>query len=366
MKRIAVCFLILSVLSGPALGAGPSISARGAVLVDGDSGRVLWSYNGEQSMPIASTTKLMTALVAYQYDPTLQSVVEIDPDWTGIEGSSLYLRAGERLTLEELLYGLLLVSGNDAAEAIAASCGGDRADFLERMNQTAAELGMTNSHFSTPSGLEDEGNYASAADLAKLARAFLAVEPLAAIASTPSATIGQCTLLNHNKLLWRYEGCIGLKTGYTQLAGRTLVSAAERNGQTLIAVTLNDRNDWADHAELLDYGFSAFPRTVLMEAGTVLATRPVSRTLPGLVTVTAKETVGCALAPGETAGCQMELPAVLQAPLEAGEEVGRLTFTLNGQVVGETPLIVEYGVASLEAGDRSLLDWLRVLWLGMD
>lgn len=366
MKRAAALFLILSVLSGPALGAGPSVSAKGAVLMDGDSGWVLWSQNGDQALPIASTTKLMTAMVAYEYDPTLQSVVEIDPAWTGIEGSSLYLRAGEKLTLEELLYGLLLVSGNDAAEAVAGSCGGDRADFIEQMNEKAAELGMAQSHFSTPSGLEDEGNYASAADLAKLARAFLEVEELAEIAATPVTTIGTRTLLNHNKLLWRYEGCIGLKTGYTQKAGRTLVSAAERDGQILIAVTLNDRDDWADHAELLDYGFSDFPRTELVAAGTEIATLPVKGTLPGVTTVTAAESVYCALGTGEQAEYTVELPPVLEAPLEAGQTVGRMVFTVNGETVGETPLVVAQTISDLRAGERTLLDWLRLLWLGTD
>lgn len=366
MKRAAALFLILSVLSGPALGAGPSVSARGAVLMDGDSGRILWSRNGNEALPIASTTKLMTALVAYEYDPTLRSVVEIDPAWTGIEGSSLYLRAGEKLTLEELLYGVLLVSGNDAAEAVAGSCGGDRSDFIGRMNERAAELGMTHSRFSTPSGLEDEGNYASAADLARLARAFLAVEPLAKIAATPVTTIGTRTLLNHNKLLWRYEGCIGLKTGYTQKAGRTLVSAAERAGQILIAVTLNDRDDWADHAEVLDYGFSTFPRAELVAAGTEIATLPVKGTLPGVTTVTAGESVWCALKSGEQAEYTVELPPVLSAPLEAGQVVGRMVVTLNGETVGETPLVVAQTVSDLRAGKRSLLDWLRLLWLGTD
>ena len=366
MKRATALFLILSVLSGPALGAGPSVSAKGAVLMDGDSGRILWSQNGDEALPIASTTKLMTALVAYEYDPTLQSVVEIKPEWTGIEGSSLYLRAGERLTLEELLYGVLLVSGNDAAEAVAGSCGGDSSDFIERMNETAAELGMTRSHFSTPSGLEDEGNYASATDLARLARAFLSVEPLAQIAATPVTTIGTRTLLNHNQLLWRYEGCIGLKTGYTQKAGRTLVSAAEREGQTLIAVTLNDRDDWADHAELLDYGFSTFPRTELVAAGTEIATLPVTGAVPGLVSVAAGESVYCALESGETVEQTVELPDTLEAPLEAGQTVGRMVFTLDGETVGETPLVVTQSVSDLRAGERSLLDWLRLLWLGSD
>ena len=366
MKRAVSLLLILSVLTGPALGAGPSVSARSAVLVDGDSGRVLWAQNGDEPLPIASTTKLMTALVAYEYDPTLRRVVEIQPAWTGIEGSSLYLRSGERLTLEELLYGLLLVSGNDAAEAVAGSCGGNRAEFIQRMNEKAAELGMAHSHFSTPSGLEDEGNYASASDLAKLARAVLAVEALAKIAATPSATIGTRTLLNHNKLLWRYKGCIGLKTGYTQKAGRTLVSAAEREGQTLIAVTLHDPDDWADHAELLDYGFSVFPRTELAAAGTEIAALPVKGALPGVTTVAVGESVWCALAAGETAERTVELPAVLEAPLEAGQAVGRMVFTRNGEVVGETTLVVMHGVSDLRAGERTLLDWLEALLLGTD
>ena len=254
MKRFAAVLLTLAVLLCPSVrAAGPGISAASAILIDGESGRVLYAQNAEEERPIASITKLMTALVAVESHPDLSEVVTIRPEWTGVEGSSMYLKAGEELTLEALLYGLLLASGNDAAVAIAGFCAGDVDTFVAWMNDKAAELGMEHTHFENPNGLNDEGHYSTAADMAALARVVMEHEALAKIVGTRSITVAGRTLTNHNKLLWRYEGCTGLKTGYTDRAGRTLVSCAERDGQRLIAVTLNDPNDWADHAALFDY-----------------------------------------------------------------------------------------------------------------
>ena len=171
------------------------------------------------------------------------------------------------MQVETLLYGLLLHSGNDAAVALAGYCAGDVATFVEWMNQRAADLGMTRTHFSDPNGLGDAGHYASALDMAKLGRACLHNENIARIVATKSITLEGRALTNHNKLLWQCDGCTGMKTGYTRQAGRTLVSSARRAGQNLICVTLNDRDDWADHKALFDYGFSTYPRRVLAQAG---------------------------------------------------------------------------------------------------
>lgn len=198
----------------------------------------------------------MTALVALESGCPLEEKVVIREEDTRTEGSSLYLRPGEELRLETLLYGLLLQSGNDAALAVARHCGGTVENFVAEMNRCAARLGMTNSRFANPSGLNAEGHCSTARDLALLARACLKNETLAAIAATRSITLEGRSFVNHNKLLWRYGGCVGLKTGYTEKAGRTLVSAAERDGMTLIAVTLDDPDDWRDHAALFDWGFA--------------------------------------------------------------------------------------------------------------
>ena len=182
MKRFAAVLLTLAVLLCPSVrAAGPGISAASAILIDGESGRVLYAQNAEEERPIASITKLMTALVAVESHPDLSEVVTIRPEWTGVEGSSMYLKAGEELTLEALLYGLLLASGNDAAVAIAGFCAGDVDTFVAWMNDKAAELGMEHTHFENPNGLNDEGHYSTAADMAALARVVMEHEALAKI-----------------------------------------------------------------------------------------------------------------------------------------------------------------------------------------
>ena len=205
---MAAVLLSLAVLLCPSVrAAGPGSSAASAILIDGESGRVLYAQNAEEERPIASITKLMTALVAVESHPDLSEVVTIRPEWTGVEGSSMYLKAGEELTLEALLYGLLLASGNDAAVAIAGFCAGDVDTFVAWMNDKAAELGMEHTHFENPNGLNDEGHYSTAADMAALARVVMEHEALAKIVGTRSITVAGRTLTNHNKLLWRYEGC---------------------------------------------------------------------------------------------------------------------------------------------------------------
>ena len=177
------------------------------------------------------------------------------PEAAGIEGSSLYLKAGDTRSVRELLYGLMLRSGNDAAAALAVCCDGSVEAFVARMNTRARELGLRQTHFANPSGLDDEDHYSTARELALLARAAMENRTFREVVSTRSITIDGRTMTNHNKLLWRYEGALGVKTGYTRTAGRILVGAAERDGRRLIAVTIADPNDWADHAALYDYGF---------------------------------------------------------------------------------------------------------------
>ena len=251
------------------------VSAAAAVLMDADSGRLLYDKNGEKRMLIASTTKLMTALVALEQGGLQQEITVTGGHMA--EGSSMYLRPGEKLTLEELLYGLLLSSGNDAALAVT-ECMGGAVPFVARMNEKAAELGMENTHFANPNGLDDEAHYSTAEDMAKLAAAAMDDPVLRRVASTRTARIGGRTLTNHNKLLSRVEGCVGLKTGYTKAAGRTLVSCAERDGVRLVAVTLQDGDDWNDHASLYEQGFRVLRPVKAVERGLHLA---AERTIRG-------------------------------------------------------------------------------------
>ena len=312
--------------------------------MDADSGRVLYSQNADTRMRIASTTKLMTALVAIRR-ADLSMVCTVGRDAAGVEGSSMYLKAGEKLTLETLLYGLLLSSGNDAAVAIADAVAGDVPHFVALMNETAAELGMTNSSFANPNGLDAEGHYSTALDMAKLGRAAAADPTLLRIASTRSVTIGGRTLTNHNKLLSYRTDCVGLKTGYTRAAGRTLVSCAERDGQRLIAVTLQDGNDWADHQGLYEYGFSAYPVKRAAVLGEALDRAAVQGGLCATVPLVAADSFFWPLAEGERLETRIELDGALTAPVMAGTRAGQAVFTLNGKELGRVDLLCGASVA---------------------
>ena len=236
----------------PAVAEALEVSATAAVLMDADMGQVLYEKNGDRQMLIASTTKIMTALVVLEHAAP-DDVITVTPDHMA-EGSSMYLRAGETVRVEELLYGLLLCSGNDAALALT-ECAGGLTPFVALMNEKAAALGMAHTSFANPNGLDADGHYSTARDMAVLAAAAVENPTFRRICSSRSVTIGQRTMENHNRLLRQVEGCVGLKTGYTQAAGRTLVSCTERDGCRLVAVTLQDGNDWVDHAALYDYGF---------------------------------------------------------------------------------------------------------------
>lgn len=276
----------------------------------------------------------------------------------------MYLKVGEKLTLEDLLYGLLLVSGNDAALAVAGFCAGDVETFVEWMNRKAEELGMEHSHFSNPNGLSSDDHYSTAADMAKLARVVMDNEILAKIVSTKSITIGARSLTNHNKLLWQYEGCVGMKTGYTDKAGRTLVSSAERDGQRLIAVTLCDPNDWRDHAALFDYGFEEWPGAMLATAGKDVRSLPVTGSLVRFVPVRTESGVSYPLGAGERVTARIDLPETVKAPVEEGAIAGSLTFYMDGEPIGSTYLVYSRSVKSDALEEQSLVERILSLFRG--
>lgn len=363
MKRFLSAALALCLLCPPLrAAAAPGLSAASAILVDADSGRVLYERDAHTRRSIASTTKLMTALVVLEGAPDLARTVTICREDTLTEGSSMYLRVGEEVTLECLLYGLLLHSGNDAALALARCTAGDVPAFVARMNQKARTLGMENTSFANPNGLDDAAHYSTAADMALLARACLENETLAAMVATRSITIGGRTFTNHNKLLSRYEGCRGMKTGYTQFAGRTLVSCASRDGQTLVCVTLNAPDDWRDHTALYDYGFSHFPNQTLVRQGEVQDRIPVEGSLVRFAEVQAGGSFSYPTAEGEQIQREVTLTQRVQAPVEAGQTAGMLTYRLEGQTIGEVPLVFAHSVpidaAPPQTWFQRLLDWL--------
>lgn len=345
-QRIALG-LVLALLPGFIVGSYaaevPSVSATSAVLMDVDSGRILYEKDADTPRSIASITKLMTALIAVECLDELSTSVTVRREWTGIEGTSLYLEPGEKIMVETLLYGLLLHSGNDAAVALACICAGDVETFVSWMNERARDLGMTNTHFSDPNGLSGENHHASAHDMARLASACLNNPKVAEIVRTKTISLEGRHFSNHNKLLWQYADCIGMKTGYTRQAGRTLVSAAERDGQRLVCVTLCDPDDWEDHKALLDYGFTVFPQTVLAEQGEQIRQIPVEGSLVRFVPAVLRTDICYPLREDETPQVQIELPEITAAPIVSGKIAGGISFSLDGKTIGEGYLVWGHG-----------------------
>ena len=277
MKKLFTFFIsaafLLATLTLPAF-AAPEVSAKSCILIDAESGASLFEYNADAQMPIASTTKILTALVVIERCK-LEDTVFIESKHVDVEGSSMYLVPGETLTVRELLYGLLLASGNDAATALAYHTAGDIDAFADLMNEKAASLGCSSSNFTNPHGLNSDRHYSTAGDLAIIAATVMENDTLSDIVSTKSVTISSRSYTNHNKLLWTCDGALGMKTGYTSMAGRTLVSCAERDGIRLICVTLNDPDDWDDHINLYDWGFSQRTRYKIEKRSDIYAPVPV-------------------------------------------------------------------------------------------
>ena len=377
LKRLtAILCLVSLLLSAFCLAAvaeaEPSVSAHSAALIDAQTGDLLFEKNAHARLPMASTTKIMTALVALDLaDP--QTVISVPPEAVGVEGSSIYLCEGEQLTLEQLLYAVMLESANDASVAVAIGLCGSVERFAEEMNKKAAVIGLRDSCFQNPHGLAAEAHYTTAYELAIIAKHALENELIAQMASTKKTTIphgdtdGVRLLVNHNRMLRYYDGAIGMKTGYTKKSGRCLVSAAERDGVRLIAVTLNAPNDWSDHTSLLDYGFPLRKSVRLCREHEICITLPVVGGVNGAVTVSNPQALSVSLptACGEIQQV-VELPRFLYASVAEGEVLGRAIFfcDTNGdgtvERVGEAPLTAQSEVKR-QKSKRSFWQWLRSL-----
>jgi len=339
----------------------PAISADCAILIEASTGEIVWSRNADEKRSMASTTKIMTALVAIE-NCDISKTVSVSPDAVGIEGSSIYLYEGEKLKMEDLLYAMLLESANDAAAAIAIEVGGSIEAFAEMMNEKAAELGLENTHFTNPHGLDDAEHYTTAEELAKIALSAMENETFREIVSTYKKTIplneteGVRLLINHNKLLKSYDGCVGVKTGYTKKSGRCLVSAAIRDGVELICVTLDAPDDWQDHSSLFDYGFSLYESRLLCSAGEFKYIQSVVGGNEDYVILTNTDEVRVTLpkGSGETK-CTVELSRFSYAPIQKGDCMGRLVYRIDGETVAEVPVIASYGVERVSY-KRSLWD----------
>ncbi len=314
-----------------------AVSARSAILYDGQTGRILYEQNIDQRSLIASTTKIMTALIVCEQCNVLDRM-RIPAEAVGVEGSSIYLQKGEVLTLQELLYGMMLHSGNDAATALAIYCGGTVEGFAELMNDKARKLGLKNTHFTNPHGLDATDHYSTARDLAILADYAMDNPIFAKTVSTKEITIGTRHLHNHNKLLWQLDGADGVKTGFTRAAGRILVSSATRDGRRLIAVTIDDGNDWLDHAALHNSGFSRYRVYKLVTAGQCLGTVPVLGGTEKEVKIIAQEDFFYPLAEGETPQIRLSNKSFFYAPVAEGGDAGFAYICLENKAVGKVRL----------------------------
>jgi D-alanyl-D-alanine carboxypeptidase len=337
----------------PTVSLDIATAAGSAVLLDasGPEIRTLWAQNANERRGPASTTKIMTALVAAESMP-LSTKVTVTKESVGIEGSSVYLTEGEVFTLEELLCCTLLESANDAATAVAIAVSGSIEKFAALMNEKCAELGLRDTHFTNPHGLDHDEHYTTAHELGIIAAAALENDALKKIFSTYKMTVsapdeGVRMLINHNRLLKSIEGCIGVKTGYTKSNGRCLVSAAERNGLRLIAVTLNDGNDWHDHTEMLEAGFAAYERVNLTDH-TSIALPEISVTdgeQSRVRTAFAEDVYVTLPKSGAKISCRIENITSLPAPVDRGQNAGEVVFLCNGEEIARTQIITAYSAA---------------------
>ncbi|WP_432776925.1 D-alanyl-D-alanine carboxypeptidase family protein [Brevibacillus gelatini] len=346
-----VVFLFIQLLLAPVsvadAAAPPSLSAEGAALIDVASGRILYSKNGSKKMRIASLTKTMTAIVAIE-NGKLDDVVTVPPEAVGVEGSSIYLKRSEKLTLEELLYGLMLRSGNDAAVAIAIHIGGSVQGFTYLMNEKAALIGMEHTNFTNPHGLDDSNqHYSTPEDMAKLSAYALRNPVFRQIVSTKVKDISwegeewDRRLINKNKMLHLYDGADGVKTGYTKLAKRCLAASATRDGRQLATITLNASDDWNDSAKLLDYGFAQFPVKQLVGAGQDIRPKMPLPMATGAHLVT-QNAFSYPLQTAEEAAIKQRVvmgQSTITADMD-GQLVGFLQLYLQEKMIGQVPLLV--------------------------
>jgi D-alanyl-D-alanine carboxypeptidase (penicillin-binding protein 5/6) len=330
--------------------APPTTRAESASLIDVNSGRIVYNKAGDKSMRIASLTKIMTAILAIE-NGKLTDIVTVSSNAAGKEGSSLYLKAGDKMSLGNMLYGLLLRSGNDAATAIAEHIGGSVEGFTYMMNEKASLIGMQNTKFINPSGLDEnsKSNMSTANEMAKLSAYALKNADFKTIVKTKVKTVpkpdgsGKYVWKNKDRMLTLYEGADGVKTGYTKLAKRTLVSSATKGGQQFSAVTLNDSDDWVDHTNLLNYGFANFPLRTLISKGESVEGTPwvAGYTLLYAATREEVDAIQYEVTPFEMRSTEFKLGIR-----------GTMQFRLEGKLIGSVT-VYEPDSPRLIEGDRS-------------
>ncbi len=356
MKITKIFALVLAVSFMCSLFVQPAsaleLSANSAILIEASTGQVIYEKDADTKRPMASTTKIMTALVAIE-SGDISREITVDAAAAGVEGSSIYLCAGDKITLESLIWALMLESANDAAAAIAIGVAGSVDAFADMMNAKAAELGLTSTHFTNPHGLSHEEHYTTARELAMLTAAAMENETFRQIVATDKYKISygdtvRC-LNNHNKMLRIYEGAVGVKTGFTKASGRCLVSAAEREGMTLIAVTLGAPDDWDDHTSMLDLGFATLERATLIEPAESAFICPCIGSEKGELIIRNRDGLSMILPKGEhNFTRRVILPRYLWAPVMAGDAVGKIELYDGGTLLGEVTLYAEEDAPRME------------------
>lgn len=359
MKRITAFCLSVLLLALPvnafAENDVPEIKAGGSVLMEADSMRILAGSDETVRLPMASTTKIMTALLAIEHCD-LDMMVKIPDAAVGVEGSSMYLARGETLSMTDLLYGLMLTSGNDAAVAIAITVAGSVEDFAAMMNARAKQIGCTDTNFVTPNGLHDADHYTTASDLCRIACTAMQSEVFRTIVSTEyyQTETGDKTrtLKNKNRILWQYEGGSGVKTGYTRAAGRCLVFSAQRGKTHLVGVVLNCPDMWNAAVDLLDYGFSSYETHRLLEGGAQIGYVPVDGGTKNGLQVYPKDDILYPLAEDGTDVLRWELNCVerIQAPVQQDAVLGTLTLFVNEEAVKTVDMLAAQTVAAADYG----------------
>ena len=364
----AVLCLCLT-LKGTALaGTEPEVKALGAVLMEAESGRVLWEKNAEAPLPNASTTKIMTCLIALE-SGMLDDTVTVSPNAASKPETRMGLSAGEKIKLRDLLYPMMLESANDAAVAVAEHIAGSEEEFCDMMDERALEIGAMDTDFETANGLDRDGHHSTAMDMARITAYALENEDFREIISAPSATVKSdrrtYTVANKDRLLKEYDGAIGVKTGFTGLAGQCFVGAAERDGMTLISVVLGSgwgssgkERKWIDTKNLLNYGFENFELYTLAEAGDFVSEVSVKGAYEDNVETEISKKVVIPLTVEERMGIKTEInvPMEINAPIEKGQTVGELSFFgTDGEILAKTDIIAAGDVAEKDFKSTALL-----------
>jgi len=341
--------LLISILSSSIVyGENLNLSGQSAILMESQTGRILFEKNAYKKLPMASTTKIMTALVAIEKG-NLEENVLIRGDSVGIEGSSIYLKEKEVIKLRDLLYGLMLQSGNDAAVAIASHIGGTVEQFVDFMNIKAKEIGAVNTNFKNPHGLPDSEHYTTAYDLAMITREAFSNSEFVEIVSTKSYVSNRTEnnyFYNKNKTLWDYEGGDGVKIGYTMSSGRCLVSSATRNNMKIIAVTLNGHDWFNDNYKLLDYGFENFKMYMLYDKSQFVGKVPTEGGIVDYLNLITEDQLYYPLKDGERENVKIvaDLPELIQLPVEKGEKIGSIYTYLDGKLLSRNMVVAKNSI----------------------